>query len=78
MKQKKKKEKESNKRKRKNKRIVKNKIIRYIRTLFEKEEDYCKPKTENSFWNDNYIEYESNGDNDKDSSLDEYLNKIKT
>ena len=77
MKQKKKKEKERNKRKIKNKRIVKNKIIRYIRTLFE-QEDYCKPKTENSFWNDNYIEYESNGDNNRDSSLDEYLNKIKT
>ena len=79
MKWKDKKKKERNQKKRKNsERIIKNKIIRNIRTLFEQEEDYCKPKRENSIWNDNYTEYESNGDNNRDSSLDEYLNNIKT
>ena len=49
-----------------------------IRTLFEQqEEDYYKPKRVNNFWNDNYIEYESNGDKNRNLSPDEYLNKIK-
>ena len=52
-------------------------MIRDIRTLFEQEEDYYKPKRVNSFWNNNYIEYESNGDKNRNLSLDEYLNKIK-
>ena len=30
-----------------------------------------------NFWNNNYIEYESNGDRNKNLSLKEYLNKIK-
>ena len=36
-----------------------------------------KPKTVNNFWNNNYIEYESNGDKNRNLSLGEYLNKIK-
>ena len=41
-------------------------IIRDIRTLFEQEyDDYYKPKRVNNFWNNNYIEYESNGDRNK-------------
>ena len=48
---------------------------RDIRILVEQEEDYYKPKIVSSFWNNNYIDYESNGD--KNVSLDEYLNKIK-
>ena len=44
--------------------------------LFEQEyEDYLKPIRVNSFWNNNYIEYESSCD--KSLSLNEYLNKIK-
>ena len=31
-----------------------------------------------NFWNNNYIEYESNGDKNKNLPLDEYLNKIET
>ena len=32
-------------------------------TLFEQEDkDYYKPKRVNNFWNNDYIEYESNGD----------------
>ena len=41
------------------------KILRDIRILFEPEEDYYEPvKTINAF-NNNYTEYESNGDKDK-------------
>ena len=53
------------------------KITRDIRTLFEQEqEDYYKPKRVSGFWNNNYIEHESNGKNNN-LLLDEYLNKIK-
>ena len=54
-------------------------MIRDIRTLFEEEEEECyyKSKRVGSFWNNNYIEYESNGDENSNVSLDEYLNKIK-
>ena len=53
------------------------KITRDIRTLFEQEEeDYYKPKRVSNFWNNNYIEHESNVKNNN-LSLDEYLNKIK-
>ena len=31
----------------------------------------------NNFWNNNYIEYENNGDKNRNLSLDKYLNKIK-
>ena len=77
--QKKKKKKERNHRKRKkqNVKINEDKIIRDIRRLFE-QEDYFKPNRVNSFWNNNYTEYESNGDKNRDLSLDAYLNKIKT
>ena len=78
MKQKKKKKKERNQRKRKkqNERIIKEKIIRDVRILFEQaEKDYYKPKRINSFWNSNYIEYDSNGDKNRNLSLDECLNK---
>ena len=30
-----------------------------------------------NFWNNNYIEYESNGDSNKDLTLEEYLDKLK-
>ena len=57
----------------------KDEIIGGISTLFEQEEDYYKPKRVNSFWSDNYIEYESNGDKSSNCnlSLDEHLNEIK-
>ena len=51
-------------------------MIRDIRTLFEQQEDYYKPKRVNNFWNNNYIKYESNGDKNRNLSQDEYLNKI--
>ena len=53
------------------------KITRDIRTLFkQEEEDYYKPKRVSNFWNNNYIEHESNVKS-SNLSLDEYLNKIK-
>ena len=55
---------------------IKDRIIRDIRIPFSQEEDYYKPKRVISFWNNNYIEYDSNGDKNKILSLDEYLNKI--
>ena len=58
--------------------IIKNRIIRDIRTLFEQQEekDYHKPKKVSNFLNNNYIEYESNGDKNRNFLLDKYLNKI--
>ena len=51
--------------------VIKDRIIRDIRTLFKQEEDhYLKPR------NKYYIEYESNGDINKNQSVKEYLNKI--
>ena len=52
-------------------------MIRDIKTLFEQEEDYYKPKRLGSFSNNNHIEYESNGDKNNNLSRDECLNKIK-
>ena len=48
----------------------------------QEEEDYRKPKRViifanlSNFWNNNYIEYESNDDKNRNLSIDEYLNKI--
>ena len=58
-------------------RLIKDKIIGDIRTLFEEEEDNYKPKSVSSFWNNNYFEYNSNGDKIRNLSLDEHLNKVK-
>ena len=61
-----------------NNRLIKERIIRHIRTFFEEEEeeDYDKPKRVSNFWNKNYTEYETSGDTSRNVSLDEYLNKI--
>ena len=59
--------KQSEKKEKPNERLIKNKIIRDIRTLYEEEEEYM-PKIVSNLWNNNYIEYESNGD--KNSKLD--------
>ena len=49
-----------------------------IKTLFEQEDDnYYKLKKVTNFWNYNYTEYESNGDSNKNLSLEEYLDKIR-
>ena len=58
-----------------NEKITKDKIIRG--KIFEQEEDYYESKRVSNFWNTNYREYESNGDKNRNLSLDEYLHKIK-
>ena len=65
-----KKKKERNYRKKEfNSRLIKDRIIRDIRTLFEQQqEDYYKPKRLINLWN--------NGDKNRNLSLDTYLNKI--
>ena len=78
MKQKKKKKEKTKleKKKKINNRLIKDRIIRDIRTflyIFY----YYKPKRVSNYWNNNYIEYESNSDKNRNLSLDEYLNKIK-
>ena len=72
-----KKKKKVKKKKKPHKRIIKNRITRNIRTLF-KQGDYYQPKRVSDFWKNIYIEHESNGDKNKNLSLDEYLKKIKT
>ena len=64
------------KKKKQNEGIIKDRIIRDIRTLFEQqEEDYYQPKRVSNFWNNNYIEYMSNGD--KNRNLMNILIKLK-
>ena len=58
-----------------NERLIKERIIRDIKKLFQ-QEDYYKPERVSNFWINNYIEYESNGDKNRNLLLDEYLNKI--
>ena len=52
--------------------------IRQIENLFDKinEEDYHKPIKTKSDFNNNYMEYESRGDKDKNLSLEEYNHAI--
>ena len=45
--------------------------MRDVRTPFEQEQkNYHKPKNVSNFWNNNYIEYESNDDKNRNLSLD--------
>ena len=74
MKQKKKKRKKEIRQKKEVKdRLIKDITITEIKTLFEQqqqEEDYYyKPKIESNFHINNYIEYESNGDRNRNLSL---------
>ena len=73
MKQKKKKKKERNQRKKEHN----ERLIRDIRTLFgQQQQDYYKSERVNNFWKNSYSEYESNGDKNRNLSLNEYLNKV--
>ena len=53
------------------------KIFKDIRTFYESEEDYYEPARISNAFNNNYIEYESNGGKDKVLSVKEYLAMIK-
>ena len=50
---------------------IQERIITYIRNLFEheEEENYYKPVRLGNFWDNNYIEYESNRDTNKTLSV---------
>ena len=48
-----------------------------VNLLGKVDEGYYKPIKNKSAFNDNYIEYESKGDRDKDLWLEEYLQKIR-
>ena len=45
--------------------------------MYESEEDYYEPVKISSAFNNNYIEYKSNGRKDKTLSIKEYLDIIK-
>ena len=60
---------------------IKDRIPRDINNLFKhkkEERNYFKPARVNKFWNNNYIEYESNDERNKALSVEEYLNKIRS
>ena len=57
-------------------RIIKGRIIRDIKTRFEEVKDCYEPKRVSNFWNNNYTEHGTNGDKNRNLSLDKYLNKI--
>ena len=57
--------------------VIKDRLLRYIKNLFEhekEEENYYKPVRVSNFCSNNYIEYETNGDINKTLSVEEYLN----
>ena len=58
---------------------IKNRIFRDIKNLFghREEENHYKPVRTSSFWSNNNIEYENNGDINKTLSVEEYLNEIR-
>ena len=58
---------------------LEHKGIRRIENLFDKinDKDYYKPIKTNGAFNNNYTEYKSRGDKDKNLSLEAYLNIIK-
>ena len=64
-------------RKKKKDNDIKYRIIRDLRTLFETEEDHYEPVAISNAFDDNFFEYESNGDKGKTLSIEEYLNEIR-
>ena len=55
-------QKKQSRKKKQNEKIINDKIVRDIRTLFNQKGHYYELKRVSKFWNNNYIEYESNGD----------------
>ena len=59
-----------------NERVIKGYFVRDVKTLFqEDEEHYYEPKRVTNFSSYNYIEYEINGDKNRNLSLDECFNE---
>ena len=63
---------ELEKKKENNERLINDGIMK----RYQHQEDYYEPKSANKSWNNNYIIYKSNGDKNRNLSLDEYLNII--
>ena len=57
--------------------VIKDRVIRDIKNLLEREEDYYRPVRVGKFYSSNYIKEESNGDRNKTLSVEEYLNKTR-
>ena len=58
--------------------VIKGRIIKNIRNLFEQEKiEYYKPVSVVNFWSTNYIEYDSSSGRNKTLSVEEYLNPNK-
>ena len=59
---------------------IKEKILRDSKNLFEHEEDehYYNLVRASNFWSNNYIEYESNHEKNKATSVEENINKIRS
>ena len=55
----------------------KDKILRELRFLLYLEKDHYKPIKTDSAFNNNYIQYESIGDEDKNLSIQEYIDIIR-
>ena len=55
----------------------KDKILRELRFLLYLEKDHYKPIKTDSAFNNNYIQYESIGDEDKNLSIQEYIDTIR-
>ena len=55
----------------------KEEVLRVIRTLFEREEDYYKPVKIGNAFDHNFIEYERHGDKDKTLLIEEQLDKFR-
>ena len=54
-------------------------MIRDIKAIFEEqEEDYYKCRRLSNFCNNDYVEYEINGNKNRNLSPDKYLLKIKS
>ena len=57
--------------------VIKDRITRGIKILFEKERNCYIPVRVGNFWSNNYIKYRCNSDRNKNLSINEYLDKIK-
>ena len=58
--------------------VIKDKVIRDIRNLFQQENGYYIIRVgKKILWNKTYIKYESNQDRNKNLSVKKYLNEMK-
>ena len=56
---------------------IKDRIIRDIRTIVKKEDDYYKPIQIGNFWNNIHIRYERSDKRNKNLPVNKYLDEIK-